>query len=60
MFVLTVPFRKWQGAWEVDMRHIYTRTNIIIVWAYRLKMAIEPSLAVLARKYNCDKKICRK
>lgn len=23
-------------------------------------MAIEPSLQVLARKYNCDKKICRK
>ena len=23
-------------------------------------MAIEPSLLVLARKYNCDKKICRK
>ena len=23
-------------------------------------MAIEPSLLALARKYNCDKKICRK
>jgi len=23
-------------------------------------MAIEPSLLALARKYNCDKKVCRK